>query len=67
MYRRPNPRMYEFDAVALHYQLPPTSKTMAYDLAVRSERARNMYRSIYNSFDDETKRKLHDALTNSRL
>lgn len=67
MYRRPSLRMYEFNAVALYYQLSPASKTMAYDLAVRSERARNMYQSIYNSFDDETKRKLHNALADSRL
>lgn len=67
MRRTPPARLYAFEAVALHYQLSPASKTMAYDLAVRSERARNMYQSIYNSFEDETKRKLHDALTDSRL
>jgi hypothetical protein len=67
MYRRPSQKMYEFEAVALYYRLSPESRVMAYDRAVRLERAQNIYRLIYNSFDSETKRKLHDALTNSRL
>lgn len=49
--RRPTDRMFEFEAVMLHYEIPSQSKEVAYSSAVRSERAMDFYRAIFNSLD----------------
>ncbi len=60
--RRPPERMFEFEAVALHYKLSRQSKEVAYSSAVRSERARRFYRAIFNSFDKDVKMQLAEQL-----
>jgi hypothetical protein len=60
--RRPTNRMFEFQAVVLHYELSPQSKEVAYSSAVRSDRAMNFYRAIFKSFDKDVQIRLAKRL-----
>jgi hypothetical protein len=60
--RRPTDRMFEFEAVMLHYELPSQSKEVAYNSAVRSDRAMDFYRVIFNSFDKDVQIRLAKRL-----